>query len=116
MTTRNPFVFKRQRQNIDRSRLVLCNTADTHPSHFFAQPLLRRRSSSHRLGRRPNSSGFKPRGATMPSRLKKGFWERAGERQERLIRRYEEHMAKAQGAGTAGSSARPPRTCGRSTT
>ena len=29
----------------------------------------------------------------MPSRLKKGFWERAGDRQERLIRRYEEHMA-----------------------
>ena len=31
----------------------------------------------------------------MPSGLKKGFWERAGDRQERLIRRYEEHMAKA---------------------
>jgi len=38
----------------------------------------------------------------MPSRLKKGFFERAGDRQERLIRRYEEHMAKAARCGDCG--------------
>ena len=44
----------------------------------------------------------------MPSRLKKGFWERAGDRQERLIRRYEEHMAKAHRCGDCGKLREAP--------
>ena len=64
---------------------------------------MRRRSSSSRRGSTSDSSGSNPEAPiTIPSRLKKGFFERAGERQERLIRRYEEHMAKAARCGDCG--------------
>ena len=44
----------------------------------------------------------------MPSGMRKGFFQRAGERQEKLIKQYEEHMRTAAKCDDCGKVRTPP--------